>query len=169
MDFLFTLTYYTPYVSGLTLYVKNLRDELIKKRHKVDILCIQHDQTPSEPNIYRARPLFKINKGFISLDWLIKLINLNKKHKTIFINLPQFEGFMAAIIFKLSGKKIISIYHCDIVVPNSAIQFFINMSTFISLLLSHQVISYTEDYATNSKMLKKFLYKVTYVYPPIKI
>ncbi|MDX1372735.1 MAG: glycosyltransferase family 4 protein, partial [Nitrososphaeraceae archaeon] len=69
------------------------------------------------------------------------------------------------------GRKIFSIYHCEVVLPggmmNKLVETFLNTSNFISLALSDRIITYTKDFHKSSKLLNNFESKVTYVYPPV--
>ncbi len=179
MKVLFSITYYTPYVSGLTLYVKRLAEALAEKSNQVSVISFQHEEgLPSEEKInnirvVRVKPLFKISKGFVSLGWLTKCFREVRKHETVIINLPQFEGVTAALLGKIFGKKVISVYHCEVVLPrgfsNRIINWLLNRSNKISLALSDTVVTYTEDFASHSKILLPYLKKTKYVYPPIPL
>ncbi|MCL4339379.1 glycosyltransferase family 4 protein [Patescibacteria group bacterium] len=177
MKILFSLTYYSPYVSGLTLYVKRLAEKLAHKDINVNVLCMKHDKKlPSfeiinEVEIYRAQPLFKVSKGFFSIDWIWRSFSFVRKSEVVIVNLPQFEGIVPAFIARLLGKKLISVYHCEVVLPdgiiNSIIQKFLEWSNKLTLFLSETVITYTEDFADNSKQLAGLKDKLIYIYPPI--
>ena len=165
---LFSILYYTPYVSGLTICAQRIADNL-SIDNEVEILCMQHDNNllGHEANIWRAKPLFKIGKGFISIDWLIKSWKLAKFADTVVINLPQFEGFIPALIAKLFNKRLISIYHCEITIKNKVVQNILDFANTISLFLSDKIVVYTMDYADSSRVLKYFKNKLIEIYPPI--
>lgn len=177
MEILFSLTYYTPYVSGLTLYVKRLGEALVKEGHQVSVISFQHQKnlrTREKINgadIFRVRPLMKISKGFFSLDWLVKSWREARRNDVIIVSLPQFEGFWPAFFGRLFGKKVISIYHCEVILPegffNRIIESGLNLSNRLTLALSERVVTYTRDFAQNSKLLPGFKNKLTFVYPPI--
>ncbi len=177
MKILFSLTYYTPYVSGLTMYVKRLAEALIRQNYQVSVLTMRFDkklqlhEIVQGVQVIRAEPFYKISKGFISIDWLIKSWHEVRFSDMVIVNLPQFEGIVQALYGKMFGKKVISIYHCEVVLPNGIlnkiVENFLNLSNYLTLLLSDQVITYTEDFAKNSKVLPFFKSKISYIYPPI--
>ncbi len=179
MRILFSITYFTPYVSGLTLYVKRLAKALSLKKHDIRIICMQHDKALKIEEemdgigVLRCRSLIKISKGFISFDWIIKSFQEVKKSETVLISLPQFEGFIPAFFGRLMGKKIISIYHCEVILPeglfNKIVEKFLNLSNICSLVFSDHIITYTKDFADHSHLLSLFANKLLYVYPPISI
>ena len=177
MKILFSLTYYTPYVSGLTLYVKRLAEALAKKSYQVSVISFQYrkdlklEEEINKVRIIRIQPLFRISKGFFSLNWLLRNVREVKLSDIVVINLPQFEGIVPAILAKIFNKKLICIYHCEVVLPNGFLnklaQTCLNWSNYLTLFFSDQVITYTGDYAGHSKILPRFSDKTRYIYPPI--
>ena len=177
MKVLFSLTYYTPYVSGLTLYVKRLSEALVKKGYDITVLSINFDkkdhvvQFVNGVRVVRADYFAKISKGFISIDWLTKSWEEVRKADVVIINLPQFEGVIPALFGRILGKKVIAIYHCDVILPEGILNFLAEkallFSNYLSLSLSEKIISYTKDFADNSFLLKQFKNKVVVIYPPV--
>src|SRR3989344_2059417 len=172
MRVLFSITYYTPYVSGLTIYVKRLAEELVKRGHECTVLCMRHDnnladsETINGVRIVRANPLFRISKGFISWEWVVKSWLLTKSADVTIVNLPQAEGWMPAM---MTRNKVVAIYHCEIDLPNRFIQAVLEGLNWLTLAVADKVITYTEDYGKHSRLLKRFLNKTKYIYPPIPI
>ena len=177
MRLLFTISYYSPYVSGLTLYVKRLAESLVKRNYRLTIITMRHKKELSgeeEINgvqIFRAKPLISVSKGFLSIDFAVKARRLVRENDAVIINLPQFEGIVPAFWGKILGKKIVSVYHCEVVLPGGLInltaEFFLNLSNFLTLLLSDRVVTYTEDFMKHSKLLPFFQRKILTVYPPL--
>jgi glycosyltransferase involved in cell wall biosynthesis len=177
MQLLFSLTYYTPYVSGLTLYVKRLGEALVRCGFQLSVISCQYDknlkaeEVLNHIRVIRAIPLFRISKGFISIDWIIKSWQEVKKAEVIFVNLPQFEGVVPAFFGKIFGKKVISVYHCEVDLPpgvlNTVVERLLHLSHLITLSISDRIITYTKDFADHSKILILFRFKLEYIYPPI--
>jgi len=169
---LFSISYYTPYVSGLTICAQRVADN-IALDNEVTVLCMKHDnslvnsEVINKVKIIRANSMFKIGKGFISIDWLFKSWRLVKSADTVVLNLPQFEGFIPAMIAKIFNKRVVSIYHCEIVMKNKIMQTIIEVANIISLWTADKIVVYTLDYADNSKLLKYFKHKWVEIYPPI--
>lgn len=170
MRVLFSTTYYSPYVSGLTLYVKRLAEELVQLGHDVTVLCMRHDKSLPEEEvinsvkIIRADPLFKISKGFVSADWVVKSWQEGVRADVIIVNLPQVEGWIPAI---MARKKVVAVYHCEVDLPNKLVQKTLEFFNWISLVVADTVVTYTEDYGKNNRLLKGFENKTKYIYPPI--
>ena len=177
MRILFSLTYYTPYVSGLTLYVKRLAERLAKKDYQVSVISFQFKkklalkETINRVKVIRVKPLFKISKGFISIDWFAKSFAGIKEASVIFINLPQFEGFIPALWGRILGRRVIAIYHCEVKLPSGLLNYFLetilNLANRLTLLLAQSIITYTEDFAYNSRILPYFQKKIKCCYPPV--
>ena len=71
MRILVALTYYTPYVSGLTIYADRIARAWVKRGHEVTVLTSHHDPAlPKEEviegvRVIRAPILFRISKGAV--------------------------------------------------------------------------------------------------------
>lgn len=177
MNLAFSISYYTPYSSGLTLYVKRLVETLVKRNYRCSVVTMRHRkdldnfQKINGVDIFRAKPLFSINKGFISYDFIRLSLRRVLESDVIIVNLPQFEGFIPALWGRLFGKKVISIYHCEVVLPAGLFNYFsesvLHISNALTLLLSQEIVTYTKDFSQNSRILSFFQKKIKFVYPPI--
>jgi len=173
---LITVSYYTPHVSGLTNAVKNLAEFLAENGEKVSILTTQHlkslplDEKINGVDVHRSPFLFRITKGFFMPLYIFDVIKNINKSDNIIINLPQFEGFIVAIIAKLFNKKLMCLYHCDVNFKkgffNSIIHHTLSIANNISLFLSDKIFNLTEDYALNSRALQPYKEKWMLL-PPI--
>lgn len=170
MKLLFSISYYTPYVSGLTIYAKRLAEELVKRGSETTVLCWRHgndltDETINGVRVIRVEPQIKISKGFLGWGWISKSWNEVKKHGVVIVNLPQVEGFVPALMARLLKKRIIAIYHCEIELPSKLMQAIVEMANWVTLKLADKIITYTKDYADSCKLLNGFM--VDCLYPPI--
>jgi hypothetical protein len=116
MKLLFSLTYYSPYISGLTMFVRRLAENMAKKGNEVRVVCFRHDkdlpesETINKVSVTRVNPFIKISKGFLSGDWIFKSRKLVNSSDIVIVNLPQVEGLITAIMAKILSKKLIAIY-----------------------------------------------------------
>lgn len=164
MKILFSITYYRPYVSGLTLAASRWAEGLTQRGEHVTVLTMRHDAALPESQVYRrtkivrASWLARISKGFISWDWIVKSIRIVREHDVVVCHLPQFEGLVPALVAKLYAKPVVSVYHCEVALPagfmNGLIQSLLEVSHFLVLLVSDAVVTYTADYARASRLLR---------------
>lgn len=177
MKILFSLTYYLPYLSGLTIYVARLAEGLSKKGYRVEVLASQHEKDlPSKEKIggikvVRVPYIIKINKGFVMPAYLWQSFLSVRRVDRVIINLPQFEGFIVAFLAKLLGKKLLCIYHCEVELStglgNKLVGLLLHGANLLSLFMADRIITYTEDYARHSRFLPRFWPKLEFIYPPI--
>ncbi len=178
MKILISLTYYSPYISGLTRTAQTIAEGLAQKGHQVTILCIKHDHKLSNTEvlngvrIIRARPMMKISKGFLSGDFLLKTLKEVKKTDAVLINLPQPEGCWVAWWAKLRRKQVTALYQCDVVLPGGIfhkyIQELADLLNGVTLRLADKIIVGTQDYAEHSRLVKHYLNKTEGVLFPIE-
>jgi hypothetical protein len=69
------------------------------------------------------------------------------------------------------SKKIINLSSGDLILPKGMINYFIQqifeLASLISFALADQLATYTQDYAHNSRLLKKFPQKTQAFIPPL--
>ncbi|MBI2617813.1 glycosyltransferase family 4 protein [Candidatus Gottesmanbacteria bacterium] len=174
---LITLTYYSPYVSGLTMYVKRLSEHLDKRRFSVRVLTMRHTASLKSTEIINQIPVIrasyfaKISKGFLSFNYIWKSLQEVRTCDVVVINLPQPEGLFPALFASLFRKKLVSIYHCDVVLPrtrlNQMIEAILDGVHRVILKRSDTIVNNSFDFAKNSRILPQFLGKTIYIYPPI--
>jgi len=163
MNVLFTVTYYDPYISGLTLAVQRWANGLVQRGHRVTVLAIRHDQSlpgterHGRLSIRRVPWIAKISKGFISIAWWKEAWENCKNHDAVVLHLPQPEAIIVAVAAKLQGKRVIVIYHCEVRLARrfffQLIQSLMEVMHFCTMLLADRTITYTSDYARHSRLL----------------
>lgn len=176
MKILFFSSYFYPYTSGLTTYPykilnclgRNNQVEVLTFKYKDSLKNIEHIENIA---ITRLPYLFKVSKGFISPQSAGYFLRETQKTNLIILNIPNFEGLILAIFAKIFRKKIIAIFHCEVYLGNGftdkIVNFFLNFSIFIQLLLSDVIVAYTEDYTKHVGMLQLFKNKLRFTLPPI--
>lgn len=177
MKLLISAAYYTPHISGLTNSIRNLSELLAANGYDVTVLTTQHLRNlPKEEiirgvSVERVPYLLKINKGFLMPLFISETYRAVKATDQIIINLPQFEGFVVALIGKLLRKKVHSIYVCDVTIQGGIIAKFIEHTlrfvNMLSLRLSDSIITLTEDFAASQAMPVHDANKVHVIAPVI--
>lgn len=178
MKILISTPYYLPNVSGITIYIKILAEELVKRGHQVTILTNHHDlktkkeETINGVKIKRLKISFMIGKGAISVSFFKESIKEIKKHEVVNCHLPQPESLWMTFWGRVFGKKVFLTQHTDLSFwkgwKNKLIDSGVFVCQFLAASLSTKIIPYTKDYAEHSYFLKYFLKKIKAIYPPIK-
>jgi glycosyltransferase involved in cell wall biosynthesis len=173
------LTYYLPHISGLTIFASRLNRLLAADGYRITVLTSRFTQslprndTDAGAAIVRSPVLLRISKGALMplLPW--HAFQLARKSDVVFLHLPQFEASLVAIYAKLLRKPVVLQYQCDIVLPSWRARLVfalpIRISHAVACLLADRIVVITEDYARSSKLLRRFLNKTTWVYPPIEL
>lgn len=176
---LFFTPYFYPYISGITEYpyrVFSGTDTL----WKTTCLTFKHNEklaSSEEINthlsITRMPFLFRLSKGFISPQSLVFFWKEVAGNDVVIINLPSFEGIALALLAKLQKKPIYAFLHCEVRLPFSFLNYFINCilnsGVILQLFLADKIIVETHDYFNEKLPYRLFKHKMTEVFPLVNI
>jgi glycosyltransferase involved in cell wall biosynthesis len=169
-------------MSGLTIYVQNLAEELGRRGHQVTVLTSRFDPAlPSQEvlngvNVVRVPVQFWISKGAIMLGYLPAALQLVRAHDVVLISLPN--TFMETLILcplarLLVRRPLIGIYHCDLNLPpglaNRVVDRVVFLVNMVAATLANRMTAYTRDFANHSHCLSRFPHKTEVIPPPITI
>lgn len=179
MKILIVLTYYSPNISGLTIYAELLAKALVQRGHQVTVLTSRHEknlplsETLDNVKIIRAPVLMKISKGVIMPTFGLLAAQLTKENDVVQLHLPQFDSAIVATIAKLMKKPVVITYHCDLIMPPGFIPWLANQTVLlmnrVAAAFANRIVTYTEDYAVNSEFLQKFRSKLRIISPPVRL
>lgn len=176
MKILEVLTYYRPWVSGLTIYVERLSRALVRQGHDVTVLTSQYD--PSLPQydvvdgvkIVRVPVLFRVSKGVIMPGFGPMAWKLAQQTDAIHLHLPQFDAPGVAARGRLLQKPVVLTYHCDLQLPtgtfNRLVDRVVQAQNNLAGRLADAVVTYTHDYGTHSPYLSQFVDQKLHIIPP---
>ena len=179
MKILTVLTYYRPHTSGLTIYAERLVRTFAKRGHQVTVMTTQFD--PSLPReetiegvkIIRLPVVARISKGVIAPTFGQVATKLVRQHDVVQMHLPQFDAPGVALRGRLFGKPAVLTYHCDLLLPPGLFNRFVNMvvnfMNHAAGMLSNHIVTYTQDYASNSPYLSRYASKLTPILPPVEL
>lgn len=180
MKILEVLTYYRPWVSGLTIYVERLSRALVDLGHEVTVLTSQYD--PALPRydlmdgvkVVRIPVALRVSKGVLMPDFGPMAWKLARQADVIHLHLPQFDAPGLALRGRLLGKPVVLTYHCDLQLPkgaiNRAVDRVVQFQNQMAGNLSDAVVTYTRDYAMNSPFLAQFIdRKLFIIAPPVTL
>lgn len=173
---LVVLSYYRPYVSGVSEYAKMLAESLAT-HHDVTVLTGRH--TPDLPltetvqgvSIIRAKPLFFAHKGYVSLDLAIKFRRLSRDADVINFHLPMLDALWLA---HLAPRRthFITTYHCDVQPAGGWLDQFavsaVRAGARTCVRRSQEVVVTSLDYAAGSALLSTERVRIVEGYAPIK-
>ncbi len=172
------LTYYSPNVSGVTIYAQLLAKKMTEAGFDVTVLCsrpkgMKKFETEEKVRIVRSNVLFAVGKGVMMPNYWRDSLREVRNSEVVNCHLPQLESLILAIWAKIFGKKLVITHHCEFgftgTLSNkliSIISFPFHLGTYI---LADKIVSYTKDYAQNSIFLKIFKRKIEYILPPVVI
>lgn len=176
MKILEVLTYYRPWVSGLTIYVERLSRALVEQGHEVTVLTSQYDRSLPRYDvmqgvkIVRSPVALRISKGVIMPDFGPMAWKLATQTDVLHLHLPQFDAPGLAMRGRLLRKPVVLTYHCDLQLPaglfNRVVDRVVDFQNSWAGRLSDIVVTYTRDYAVNSPYLAKYVDKKLAIIPP---
>ncbi len=171
-------TYYAPHVSGLTIYFQRLAESYARLGHEVAMLTSRHDKILAKNEecngvrVIRSSVWLRVNKGLLMPFQLFDAWKYLRACDVVHFNLPAFEAFPLALLARLLGKKVVSTYVCDITLPqfwgSRLLNKLADLANWLTFKLSHEVVSYTLDFAQESRLLKNFA-NVHEIYPQVSL
>ena len=179
MRILVALTYYRPHVSGLTIYVQRLSHALVERGHQVTILTSQYERALKRAEemdgvkVLRAPVSMRVSKGVIMPTIGLMATAQARKHDVLSLHLPQLDAAGIALRGRLFGKPTTVTYHSDLLLPSGIMNRIAGAAVFlanrITGTLADRIIAYTDDFATHSPFLSKYLSKVKVIPPPVEV
>jgi glycosyltransferase involved in cell wall biosynthesis len=169
---LIVVNYFYPYVSGVSEYAREIAASLAA-HHEVTVLTGKHlpdlpDQEFFEGyNLIRAKPLFFLDKGYISLDFVTSFKRLSYQSDVINLHLPMLESGLLSL---LTSRPLLVTYQCDMAIVGDVLSRLavlgVRLSMRVALSRSKAVVVLSKDYAMSSPIVEGYLEKVTEVAPP---
>jgi glycosyltransferase involved in cell wall biosynthesis len=170
------LTYYTPHISGLTLYGRHINAGLVRRGHSMTVLTSRYD--PDLPateqidgsTVERSHVWLRVSKGVLMPGYLKRAWQLIRRSDAILLHVPQIESALLVIMARLQRKPVLATYHCDLELPDGIARVvftpFIKLSHLLAVLLANRVTASSDDYVNGSRFLRVFKRKIEICYPP---
>jgi glycosyltransferase involved in cell wall biosynthesis len=178
MRILFNLTYYRPYVSGLTIYVERLARELARRGHTATVLTSQYDkELPRQEvvdgvHVVRAPVVLRISKGVIMPTVGYQATQLVRQHDVVSLHLPNFDAAGIALRGRLTKKPTTLTYHSDLKLPpglfNRVANQVVHVMNDLAARFADAIVAYTQDFADHAPLLTRFARKVRVIPPPVE-
>jgi glycosyltransferase involved in cell wall biosynthesis len=177
VNVLMALDYYRPNVSGLSLYVERLSGALARRGHRVTVLTHRHrPDLPREENdggvrVVRAPVAARFGKALLSPAILAAAARELEAADVLHLHAPLVPAVPLALLAAHRQVPMIVTYHCDLRPPPGLVHRFVETvaraSQNFALDRAATVVTYTEDYARNTKALAERLERVRWVLPPV--
>jgi len=179
MRILTALTYYRPYVSGVTVYVERLAHAWARAGHQVTVLTSQYApdlprrETIDGVNVVRVPVMFRVSKGVIMPTIGREATREVRAFDVLSLHLPQFDAAGIAIRGRLQHKPVVLTYHCDLRLPAGLLSLpamlAVALANRIAAAAADVVVAYTEDYARHSPFLSRQKAKLRVIPPPVEV
>ena len=172
-DLVIALTYYAPYVSGLTNMARDIAEGLAARGRRVTVVTSRYDSSlPREEEIngvrvLRAPVLTRLGRGVVAPEFVRLARATIAKAKVGSLQLPMLE---AGAIAAGMRTPIVSTYHCDVTLPsglvNTVQRLVVDASNRLAMQKSAVVAVTSEDYARHSRMWPAIEPSMVVVPPP---
>ena len=179
MRILIALTYYRPHYSGLTIYAEREARALVARGHQVTILTSRFDKSLKEHEfrdgveVIRPKVWFHISKGVIMPAMPFWAWKLARQADVVHLHVPQLDAAPISILSKLLHKPVVLTYHCDLRLPKGIVHSIANhvsnLANAITAAMADIMVTNTRDYAENSPFVRRYLYKLMPLFPPVEI
>ncbi|SBT42645.1 glycosyltransferase family 4 protein [Micromonospora narathiwatensis] len=158
-DLTVALTYYTPYMSGVTHTARTVAEGMAARGWRVAVVASQHDRsTPRREalngvDVYRSPVLGQITRAQISPAYPIEAARIARRADLLYLNLPMAE---AALLARLARPTpIVSMLHIDLYLPPGPLNRIAvaasDVTSWAALRRSAAVVTNSEDQAHASK------------------
>jgi len=174
-DVVVALTYYSPYVSGLTDTARAVAEHLADQGQRVCVVATRHDSALPRFEVIRGVDVVRttvvahVGKGTISPSFVPTVRRLSRGAGVLHIHLPMLEA--GAVALACRGPALVTTYHCDVAVAGPGrverIQCaVIDRSSAIALRRSAAVVVSSDDYASSSRVWPAMAGRTAEIPPP---
>lgn len=172
-DLVLGLTYYAPYVSGLTNVARDVAEGLAARGWQITVVTTLHDrslplnETINGVDVVRAPMLTQFGKGTIGPGLTRAVLRHARRARVLNLHLPLLE---AGFIARTSSTPLVVTYHCDVAMPpgvlNAGQQAVIDRSSRTAMRRASAVVVSSEDYARHSRLWPSIQPSMVVIHPP---
>ena len=171
------LDYYSPYVSGLSVYAERLAHELAGRGHSVTVLTHQYrsdlplEERQGSVRVLRAPVLVRVGKALLSPALLVAARREISNADVLHLHAPLAPAVPLAMLARRRRVPLIITYHCDLRLPpglsHRILEAAAGAAQNFALRRAARIVVITEDYARHSPTLRRNLDRVCWILPPI--
>jgi glycosyltransferase involved in cell wall biosynthesis len=176
-DLAMALTYYSPYVSGLTDAARVIAEGLAGRGWRVTVVATRHQpdlparETLNGVDVIRTPVIARIGKGTVSPAFVPAAARAAGRSRALLLHLPLLEaGLIASLVRR---TPIVTMYQCDVSLPaglaNRAQTWAIDLSSRVACRRSRAVVTSSADYAQASRVSTSLLPRLRIIPPPCRL
>lgn len=176
MKIVYTTTYFSPHISGLTRGLAPIAEHMAASGHEVTVICARHDPAlPAEETIAGVRivrvPVWAfVGKGPLMPRFFAACRREMKGADIVHVVAPQADAMVAALAARLRGARLVMSYVCSFTTSGPtgwiATQA-LRVSHLWAGLFSLRIVALSEDYARQSRFCALFNRKLMFIPVPI--
>lgn len=161
-DVVMALTYYAPYVSGLTEAARVVAEGLAAEGRRVLVVTTRHDaslprrERLNGVDVVRTPVLTNLGKGVVSPAFPVTVAAAARRATVVNLHLPLLEAGPIALVSR--GTPVVTTYHCDVSMTRSRVdrlqQALMDRTSAIAMRHSTVVVPSSDDYARHSRLAR---------------
>ena len=173
---LLALTYYYPYVSGISEYARLIAEALVP-HFRVTVLTGRHRrglpdaETVNGVEVVRSPPLVFLHKGYLSTAFVRTFHRLARRADAVNLHVPMLEAGLLARLMPRDVPLVVT-YQCDLAFTGSWLDQLavraVRASARIAMARADAVAVLSHDYAAGSPLLARVAAKTHEIFPPVK-
>jgi glycosyltransferase involved in cell wall biosynthesis len=173
-DVVAVLSYYAPYVSGLSATARDVAEGLAARGWSVRVVTSQHDpalaleETLNGVHVVRCPAVATLTKGIVCPSFIPRAIKELRGAAVGHLHVPLLEA--GAIATLVRSTPLLTTYYCDIALPpsrlNSAAMAAVFASARQAIRRSKSIAVLSEDYARSSRLWNLLRKKPLVAIPP---
>ncbi|MEI5100017.1 glycosyltransferase family 4 protein [Streptomyces sp. PmtG] len=158
-DVAIILSYYAPYVSGLTIHTQRLAEGLAERGNRVAVVAVQHDKSlplrevRAGVTVFRAPVSRTIGRGPVSPHFVSLARSVARKSAIINPHTPMLE--VGPIALAVHDRPLVTTHHIDLWLPSGVVNTIarrvVDLSTWTAMRVSSGVVLNSIDQARGSK------------------
>ncbi len=156
------LTYYAPYVSGLTNAARDVAEGLVRRGRSVTVVATRHDddlpvdEVVNGVRVLRAPVVARLGKGTIAPLLPVWLAAVARGAGVVNLHLPLLEAGVLATAARAVGTPVVLTYQCDVDLPPGAAgsvqKVVVDASSRVAMRAATTVVTTSLDYAEHSRL-----------------
>jgi glycosyltransferase involved in cell wall biosynthesis len=176
-DAVIAVSYYSPYVSGLTETARAVAEGLAKRNWRVAVVCSRHDrrlprrEQVNGVDVHRTDVLLRFGKGVVSPAFPFVVVRLARQARVLNLQAPLLEAGLISALTR--GTPLVMTYACDVVLPPTPVNRFItrviDASHHFALRRAKVKMVSSEEYAARSRLSGALLPGAVTFTPPCRL